>query len=58
MPVLINEVIVTMVIDANISESINATTVSKKETYEIQQKETIRQCVEQVLRILQEKQER
>jgi hypothetical protein len=57
MPVLIQELVITTVIDANISKASQLDAINKPDAGVVP-KEIIRQCVEQVLSILKEKQER
>ena len=58
MPVIIKELVITMVVDANTQNNGAKNAESKNPTNEANQKEIIRNCVEQVLMILKEKNER
>lgn len=58
MPLLINELVVTMIIDANIAGSGTPVGTAKNTDNATQQKEIIQQCVAQVLTILKEKNQR
>lgn len=58
MPLLIQELVITTLIDANIGKLAKPVTAFEKSAETMEQKELIHHCVEQVLAILQEKQER
>lgn len=58
MPILIQELVITTIIDANIGNLDKPVATAEKAADTMEQKELIRHCVEQVLAILQEKQER
>lgn len=58
MPVLIQELVITTLIDANTGNLAKPITMTEKTAETMEQKELVRHCVEQVLAILHEKQER